>query len=118
MCGVIENPRRINAAALFDSFRGSQIASELALVEPSSPALLSSAWMHSALKDYSAGHPLKAALIWAWVTQGDTKDMALARFTEAIADKGGRTSGVQLALWPVNKIASAQPIPTLTKRRS
>lgn len=103
MRGVIENPKRINALTLFDSFCQSQIATELALVEPNSHALRSNAWIHFFLKDYTAGHPLKAALIWAWVTQGDTWDTALTRFAEAITDKDGRTSGVQLGLWPMNQ---------------
>ena len=70
-------------------------------------ALPSGRWINGLLTNRRASHPLKWALLWTALTDGNSDESAVREFFEAADDSDHCPAHVQLSLWPAMRLPEA-----------
>lgn len=98
--GLVVNPRRLSAQSINDAFRATPLFRWISAYGPLRALAGDQEWMVSLLRCRTADHPVKWAIIWAFLWQHASRKTAVEAFVAAAGSQSTIDSGSQLDLWP------------------
>lgn len=107
--GLVSNPRRLSASKVTDVFRKTRVGAWAVHYKPLHLLATREDWIVSLLRGRTADHPIKWAIVWAFLWECATTEEMLEAFHLAATGQLTPSANTQFDLWPQSENLAMKP---------